>query len=801
MPPRKGSTDQTATDNRLLPLLFIGIIATSVIGLGILTVAATNPAEQTQSAATSTPPTNLTDDRDDPTNCHGDIPEYAECEINGKSEYTIKVISDANLTDPENTTNATTSSVIVLVYSVKEDQQYLERFIRFRVSDYSPDVAEYFLDRGIKTILANERTVNNRQQFINITNRTAIRTVQFEQDRTNETIQTAPNRAEHHATYSVTKATVVVAATETTVPRLIDTSDDTIQNSPNRTTRAVNETGPATQETINRSVNSAPGVVESIQAWIEYQNQTVPKRVAQFQDDATNATRTVKNPTDEGPDCNNGGVIEYSRCEVEYKGYVARYLINNTDTNSPIDTALLYISTTTANASDIQENDIRYYDDNTEDPLVQNLTAVTKAITAPIRVNATDDDPDCSGEEAEYTRCEAEYKTHVLLTAGINQTYPTDLTRTTEGLAEVLVDLALDTYANDVPYYAEQSKNRTAALRNIPQENGSCYGHEPRYTRCEAEYKTDFIIENTLNRTYPGDPIRTVDENDDPTVRFVNDIYNNDVQYYDNTTYHPTIEGSTYIAKNATYPSRETITADDPDCGGESIEYTRCRTEYKTSVILEDGINRTYPDDLTRTDEETDPVINELRQATIEDVNYYLQANPTDSLNRTFDEIDNSMNSDPTGPIVRGRTRELKWRTSPIRSAPNDNPDCQGNITAYTTCEAHYKAHIVLDDIFESIYPTDTDRMYYEISAATQALAKNITSEDVPYYEEKVNNATGVQTTSETVRSPNVSRQASLSTGRSKSDDTSAMTESDNQTGEVEPDVLRSETDFETADS
>ena len=748
----RGDTVQSTKTRQIIHLLIVVSVIIAALGIGVLPLGATETPQRADSAPALNQTANLTEDREDPTNCNGSAQEYTECEANGKSEYVVRVVSDVDPTAPGETANSTADSVAVLVYSVENDIEYLERIIRFRVSDYAPTVVEYFLDRGIRTVLANERTAENRDLFVNITERTVDRSVQYERDRANETVRTGPDRAAYSANYTIAKAKVVVSATEKTVPRLIDTSDETIRNSPNRTRRAADDGSQATLESIEQAVQEAPPFVESVEAWIEYRVETTPGRAAQIADDATNGTKTAENPTDEGPGCDNGGVIEYSRCEAEYKTFVALYLVENTDTDNPIETALLYVSTTTGNASDIQENDLHYYDDKTDDPLVTESVIVGKNISAPLREQVVDNNPDCSGEEAEYTRCEAEYKSHVILTSGINRTYPTDYTRTADELTPVVVELILDSYANDVPYYSRNLKDRSAPIRDIPQENGTCRKYEVRYTRCEAEYKTDFIAEDTLNRTYPGDLIRTASENLRPAVQFINDIYNNDVPYYDNNTYHPAAEGAVYITKNATYPSRETITANDPDCGGESIEYTRCRSEYKSSVVLEDGINRTYPTDITRTIEEYNPVLSELLQATIEDGVYYLQADPIESVNRSFFTVDNVTNSEPTGPIVRGRTREAKWRTSPVRGLPDDDPDCSGDIAAYTACEAQYKSHVVLNDIFENTFPADTHRTFYETSPVVLNLTNDAVENDVPYYQEKINNATSEATADRSVQ-------------------------------------------------
>lgn len=723
-------------------VLLVTLVATSAFGVGILPVASSVANSPTETQIGVGPLENATEERDDPTRCNGGLAEYGECEVDEKSTYVIRVVTAADPESPVETTESTTEDVLVLVHSVDDDVEHLERIIRFRVSDLSPTVVEYFLDRGIETVLANERVVNNHETFVGITSRTADRTVAFERERVEETQRTGPDRAAHHAEYSVTKTRIVVSATEKTVPRLVDTSDETVQRSPARAQRFAEEMQPAAVASGERALSDLPPFVESVPEWIEYRSSEAPDRAAQIGSDASNVTRTVDDPTDEGPGCDNGGVVEYSRCEAEYKAFVALYLAEHTDTDRPVETALLYVNTAESNASDVQENDLHYYDNQTEDPLVAEGTKVGKHVTAPVRSAATDNYSDCSGEEANYTRCEAEYKSHVLLTSGIDRTYPTDITRSIAELTPVLEHLALDAYANDVPYYSEHAKDRSAAMRDIPQENGTCVGHVPRYTRCEAEYKADFIGEDTVNRTYPGDVPRTANENLAPLINFVNDIYFNDYPYYDNATYHPAIEGGAYIAKNASYPTRETITADSPDCSGESIEYTRCRTEYKSSVILEDVINRTYPADITRTEEENMPIALELLQATIEDVNYYYQSEESDSVNRTFYTIDGITNSKPFGPVLRGRTREAKWRSSEVRSVPDDDPNCSGDVVEYTGCEAQYKSHVVLNDIFESTYPADTHRTYYENLPTILNLTSDVVENDVPYYEDQVDEVT-----------------------------------------------------------
>lgn len=723
-------------------VLLVTLVATSAFGVGVLPVASSVANSSTHTQAEVGPLENATEDRDDPTRCNGGVPEYTECEVDGKSTYVVRVVSAADPESPVETTESTTEDVLVLVHSVEDDVEHLERIIRFRVSDISPTVVEYFLDRGIETVLANERVVDNHETFVGITSRTANRTVAFERARAEETQRTAPDRAAHHAEYTVMKTRVVVSATEKTVPRLVDTSDETVQRSPARAQRFAEEMQPAVVASGDRALSDLPPFVESVPEWIEYRSSEAPDRASQIGSDASNGTRTVEDPTDEGPACNNGGVVEYSRCEAEYKAFVALYLAEHTDTDRPVETALLYVNTAESNARDVQENDLHYYDNRTKDPLVAEGTAVGKHVTAPVRSSATDNYSACSGEEANYTRCEAEYKSHVLLTSGVDRTYPTDITRSMAELTPVLQHLALDAYANDVPYYSEHAKDRSAPMRDIPQENGTCEGHVPRYTRCEAEYKADFVGEDTLNRTYPGDVPRTANENLDPLLGFVNDFYLHDFPYYDNATYHPAIEGAAYVGKNATYPARETITADSPDCGGESIEYTRCRSEYKSSVVLENVINRTYPADLTRTWEENTPIALELLQATIEDVNYYYQAEESDSVNRTFYTVDGVTNSKPFGPELRGRTREAKWRTSGVRAVPDDDPDCSGNVAQYSACEAQYKSHVVLNDVFESTYPADTHRTYYENLPTILNLTTDVVENDVPYYEDQVGDVT-----------------------------------------------------------
>jgi hypothetical protein len=719
-------------------LLVAVVVAASAFGVGVLPVASSVGNSPAASQDTVGPFENATEEREDPTRCNGGVAEYSECEADGKSTYVIRVVSTADPASPVETTE----DVLVLVHSVDDDVEDLERIIRFRVSDLSPTVVEYFLDRGIETVLANERVVNSHETFVGITTRTANRTVAFERKRAQETRRTGPDRAAHHTEYTVTKTQIVVSATEKTVPRLVDTSDETVQRSPARVQRFAAEMQPAAVESSERALSDLPPFVQSVPEWVEYRASEAPDRASQITSDASRVTRTVDDPTDEGPDCNDGGVVEYSRCEAEYKAFVALYLAEHTDTDRPVETALLYADTAESNASDIREKDLHYYDDRTEDPLVAEGTAVGKHVTAPVRRAATDDYSDCSGEEANYTRCEAEYKSHVLLTSGIDRTYPTDITRSMAGLTPALEHLVLDAYANDVPYYSEHAKDRSAAMRDIPQENGTCEGHVPRYTRCEAEYKTDFVGEDTLNRTYPGDVPRTASENLAPLVDFANDVYVNDYPYYDNASYHPAIEGGTYIVKNATYPTRETITADSPDCGGESIEYTRCRTEYKSSVVLEDVVNRSYPADITRTEAENTPIALELLEATIEDVNYYYQAEPSESVNRTFYTIDRVTNSKPFGPVLRGRTREAKWRSSAVRSVPDDDPNCSGDVVEYTGCEAQYKSHVVLNDIFERTYPADTHRTFYENLPTVLHLTTDVVENDVPYYEDRVDDAT-----------------------------------------------------------
>lgn len=125
-------------------------------------------------------------------------------------------------------------------------------------------------------------------------------------------------------------------------------------------------------------------------------------------------------------------------------------------------------------------------------------------------------------------------------------------------------------------------------------------------------------------------------------------------------------------------------------------------------------MNRTYPTDTTRTLSESLPVANQLIVDSVNnDFPYYTSADANDSVVRTFNIIDGVINSRPVGPTVRGRTREAKFRTDPVRELPNDDSDCEGDEIASTRCEAEYKTHVVTDEVVEQIYPADTDRTVF----------------------------------------------------------------------------------------
>lgn len=702
------------------------------------------------------PVQNATEDRGDPTACHGGAQVYTECEVDRKSQYVVHIVSRAEPTDPRETANRSLEDVIVLVYSVEHDARYLEKIIRFRISEFTPHIAEYVAQRAIDTVVANRQTANETGKYIDITTRTVAATVSHELDRINETQGTE----KYYANYSITKVNAVVVATQKTIPRVVDMADATIRRSPRRVERAASETPPAALDSANRTGEEAPRIIDIVPIWVNNRREHAQRTASEAQSDVRKTEKTLNDPTDEGPRCDTGGIVQYSRCETEYKAFVALYLLQNTDASRPIDMTDLYLETTQSNIADIRNTDIHYYDDEIHDPLVSNMTDIIKNGTWQVRQRSLDSNPNCGGEEAEYTRCETEYKSHTLLTEGLNASYPTDITRTLDELGPVVTALVVDSYANDVPYYASHGKNRSAPVRDIPEENGSCNGPVVRYTTCEADYKADFVLEDTVNRTYPGDATRTVAVNLWPAVAFATDIVANDYPFYDDFTYHPGVVGASDVAKNATYPSRKTVTADDQNCGGESIEYTRCRTEFKASVVLERVIRNAYPTDITKTQEEVTPILLVLAEETLEDANYYTRADLAESVDRSFNTVDDVVNSKPVGAQVRGRTRELKWRTSPVREVPSDDPDCSGQPGRYTACETNYKSHVVLNDIFENTYPADTDETFWGVAPILLYLTADTIENDVPYYRETVNNRTsGVSSPADST-----SRQSSGST-------------------------------------
>lgn len=461
--------------------VIVSVIATPVVATESQSLPREGPTDESEV-------TNESQEASDPTKCFGEPSEYLTCEVEKKQSYTTNAVTDADPNSPQQTVESDRRAVRRLVASGSADISYVERFARFRIADITPRPVRYVVFRSMLVVSENRRAARNTSREQRTTERTAERTIASEQARVDRTVRTGPSRARRQASFAGQTTMVAVDAAVRTIPRIIDTSDETVMRAPARAMRAVADGVPAAQQAGERGVLIA--------------NRTQ-------QGGATAVQQKVENGT---------------------------------------------ITTYAADSG--------------------------KFITEPVRENITDDTPQCSGEEAEYARCEGEYKIHVLTTNGVEQINTTNSTRTANGFSSVLLALTLDSYNNDSKYYASQSKNRSAALRNIPRESTQCSGFEENYTRCEAEYKTDFLLEDTVNRTYPSNTDRTLQENVPPILDFASDIIANDLPYYDNSTYHPAVEGGTVVAKDVTAATRTSITANEPDCGGEAIEYTRCETEY-----------------------------------------------------------------------------------------------------------------------------------------------------------------------------------------------------------------------------